>query len=32
MEGINFISINGNWENRFIEACKRINNTFSLLS
>ena len=30
-EGINYISINGSWENRFIESCKRIDKTFGPL-
>ena len=31
-KGIKFISIGGNWENRFIEACKIIEETFTPLS
>jgi HTH-type transcriptional regulator, transcriptional repressor of NAD biosynthesis genes len=31
-KGINFISIGGNWENRFVESCKIIEETFAPLS
>lgn len=31
-KGIRFISIRGNWENRFIESCKIIEETFAPLS